>query len=287
MVIDPILIIVVLALALGFFFLGLVFKTSKKKHLIKKDDLNSKSIINRFNNSQAIQDFGGKFTNNKELEILFRKSKNPWNLTPATYNFIRFGLGGASMILAIASYLIIDWTFALVFAAAGSLFFFLPKKKYTDIASHRENQWNQLYQFIWVIKHNLNYYDPKKTWINTENYIKDHAPNLDELQEGFHDFSIHWNGNNMDEYINKNYGDFPIPKQLYEVVLNAQLTGEYPNEELNSLRKIILEKMNFHVQEVLQMVGAKATMASAPFLLCSVSLVILVPVMLSIFESFA
>lgn len=298
MIVNRTLIAMLLLVALCFVILGAIFKVmpkkdDKEKELFNKDGsvkhkiTSSAGIIERLNDSEKIQALGMRFTGkqNKELEILFRKAKNPWNMTPFTFNFIRYVCGIVPIVVGICLYQV-NWTITLILVAIGGLCFVLPKKIYTDIAYQREIQWNQLYQYIWVIKNNLNYYGAKKTFIETENYIKDHSNNLPELVSGFHDFYQHWNGQYMDDYIKETYGDFSIPKQLFEIMLTSQLTGEYPDEELNSLRRVILEKMNFHVQNVLSTVGMKATMYSAPFLLMSVGLVVLVPVVLSIIEAF-
>lgn len=292
MIVDPIVILVALALGLSCFMLGIVFKTmpEKKKDKATRDYNNSimstAGVIERMNNSNKIQSFGSRSKNTKELNELFRKAKNPWNMTPATFNAVRYGGLIIPGIIGL-SILPLDWTISLIFFAIAGMCYILPKKHYQDVARSREAQWNQLYQFIWVIKHNLNYFDPKKTFNETADYIKEHSETLPELVEGFYDFANHWNGKYMDNYIKETYGDFVIPKQLFEIVLTSQLTGEYPNNELTSLRTIILEKMNFHVQEVLSTVGMKATSYSAPFLLVSVGLVILVPVALSIMQAFS
>lgn len=295
MIVDRTLVILGLVVGVALVLLGLSFRHNKKPEVqaAKKDKvplgkkLSSEYIIGEMNDSPFVEQFGSFFSGQKELEILFRKAKNPWNLNPYTFNFIRYGGLIAGLILALLVSVFFDWLYALIPLAFGILCFVLPKKKYEDIAHKREVQWLQTYQFMWVIKHNLSYFDPKKTWYEVEKYIKSHTENLPELEQGFHDFGAHWNPNGMDEYIKTTYGDFVIAKQLYEIVAVSQQTGEYPENELNSLRTVILEKMNYHCQEVLQMVGTKATIASAPFLLVSVSLVILVPVCMQIISVFS
>lgn len=254
-------------------------KDSYKYKLFSKN-----GMIERIDSSSAAIALTSTLGNTESLDSLFRRSKNPWNLTPVTYNFIRYGASSIAFITGLAL-LPLSWTFTLIFGAAGGMLLLLPKQKYESEAHKRENQWNQLYQFMWVIKHNLNFYDPKKTWLETEKYIHEHTDNLPELECGFKDFAAHWNGKYIDTYLKRTYGDFAIPKQLLDIVLTSQLTGEYPDKELTSLRQIILEKMNFHVQETLSTVGMKATMYSSPFLLVSVALIVLVPVLLQLIEA--
>lgn len=294
MVVDTALLIVLLAIAVALFVVGAVLRNNDKnaekkasKSGIKFTKITTDDIVDKLNTSDTIREFGSRFQNSKELNTLFRKSKNPWNLTPFTYNAIRFGGLGICLILAIIAYFVVGIEVMILFAIFGFLFFYVPQKKYKDAAADRERQWNQLYQFIWVIKHNATFYDPKKVWLETEAYISSHTKNLPELETGFHDFAEHWNGSYMDDFIMKNYGDFEIPKELFNIMLVSQQTGEYPENELNSLRTIIINKMNFTVQDVLSTVGSKATMCSAPFLLASVALVVIVPVVMQIMEAFS
>lgn len=294
MIVDKAILIILAAIAVALFILGVVIKTSNSnaekkaaKNGIKFTKVTTDDIINKLNASDAIKDFGSRFENSKELTVLFRKSKNPWNLTHFTYNAIRFGGLAVCIVLALIAYFVVGIEIMILFLIFGFLCFYIPQKKYKDAAADRERQWNQLYQFIWVIKHNATFYDPKKVWLETEAYISSHTKNLPELENGFHDFAEHWNGSYMDDYIHNNYGDFEIPKELFNIMLVSQQTGEYPENELNSLRTIIINKMNFTVQDVLSTVGAKATMSSAPFLLASVALVVIVPVVLQIMEAFS
>ncbi len=282
---------IIFLLLLGFvmIFIGIYLKPSKnaKKEKGKPEHgfFTKAGFIERLNRSSLSNSLTNTLKNNDKLTVLFRKSKNPWNLTPNSFNAIRWG--GLVLFLVLALGMIpIEWTISLVFLLFAGMCFVLPKKKYNDAAISREAQWNQLYQFIWVIKHNLNYNDPRRTWLETEKYIHAHTKNLSELENGFKDFAEHWNDENIDDYLRDNYCDFAIPKQLLEVVLNSHLTGEYPDKELTSLREIILEKMNFFVKERLSTVGAKATMCSSPFLLFSVSLVILVPIIIQLVQTF-
>lgn len=292
MIIDRAIIIFVPILAVALIIIGMVLKPSQKHAKVspKTENIGSlfttKGIINRLNSSQSVQDFGMKFSNNSELAALFRKSKNPWNLTPFTYNFIRYGASLLFLVFGIIFAMLFSWTFLLIFGAAAGMCFILPKNHYETIAKERESQWYQLYQFIWVLKHNLSYFDPKKTFIETSRYIDSHSKMLPELVTGFRDFADHWNGQYMDDYLKETYGDFQIANDLFDVVLTSQKTGEYPGKELESLRRVIIEKLNFHVQEVLSSVSMKSTMYSSPFLLMTVGLIILVPVIIQIMSAF-
>lgn len=303
MVINQSMLLGLLAIGLCLFLIGAYIKASEDSRKKRREErrkqqeqmlLNDSDnyidtdvkVINSLNTNPLIKNFGARFDNSK-TDILFRKSKNPWGLTPEVYNVIRIGGLVIGALLAICAYFMVGISIAIVFCVLGLTVFFVPKMKYEGVAKKRESQWNQLYQFMWVIKHNLGFYDPKKTWIEVERYVKEHTNNLPELEEGFHDFAEHWNSEYMDDYIMRTYGDFTIPKQLFDIILISEQTGEFPENELNSLRTIIINKMDFHVQEVLSTVGMKATLYSTPFVLASVSIVVLIPVILSVAQAFS
>ena len=304
MIISNYVVLLLLSLAFLVFCFGVYIKVNDKKVEEKlaertkklkkpkrkgsrKVEVSPESVIRGFNESSFVQDIGSHF-GNSNTEVLFRKAKNPMGLTVSTYCFIRyFGLAIGLIVSILIFTFSGNFGFAMMFALFGIACFGYPKSVYENAAKKRESQWNQFYQFIWVVKHNLSFYDPRTTWLETEKYIREHSNNLPELEQGFHDFAEHWNGTFVDDYIKETYGDFIIPKQLFDVVLTSQLTGEYPDKELNSLRTVIINKMDFHVQEVLSAIGMKATLYSTPFVMASVTLVTLVPVLLDIVESFA
>lgn len=266
-----------------------VTRDNSKNDKNKFDIRNAKGsdLVELLNSNKTVQNIGSKFGTNKALDRLFRTSKNPWHLTPFTFNAIRYGGLVVCLVLGVVGYFIFGISFLAIFAIFGFLCYFLPNKKYQDAAKEREMQWNQLYQFMWVIKHNASFYDPKKVWNETAKYIRTHTENLPELEQGFADFASSWNGTYVPEEIIKNYGDFSIPKELYEIMLVSQQTGEYPENELNSLREIIINKMDFTVNNIISTVGAKATSVSAPFLLASMFTAVLFPVALTIMEAFS
>ena len=290
MIISPVVVVAVPVLAMALIILGLVVKPSSKKKAKTSTSLNKElfstgGVANRLNSDARVQELGSRFAS-AELDALFRKSKNPWGLTPASYIFIRYIAAGALIVLGIVLGVLIDWILLLIFAAAGGACFFLPKNKYEKAARDRENQWYQLYQYIWVLKHNLSYFDPKKSFVETYRYIEDHTDRFPELVTGLKDFADNWNGQYMNDRLKRDYGDFRIAVSLFDIVLTSQKTGEYPGDELESLRRVIIEKLNFHVQEVLSAVAMKSTMYSSPFLLATVGLIILVPVIMQILSSF-
>lgn len=290
MIISPILIMVVLAIGISLFLLGLTLKRSsvdkireqkKKLYQLTKTE----GVISTLNKSSFIQDMGSQMgTKNKEIEVLFRKSKNPWGLTPATYQFLRLILAPVCAVIGLGMFAF-SAEIGVILIAIGACLFIIPKKKYEAAAEAREGQWCQLYQFMWIIKHNLEMNSPKVACNETAKYIDEHADNLPELVQGFHDFSDHWNQEGMDEYLEYSYGDFSIPKDLYGILANSVRTGTSANDQLTSLRRVIIEKMNYRVQQVLSEVSEKATTRSSPFLLASVSVVVLGPVILTILNS--
>lgn len=294
MIVDSFVIVSLVAIALAFFILGIVFyknpKMSEKLNKenltkIMKSEVHAKDILEKLNKLSFVQSAGNVIHNQTELDKLFRKAKNPWNLTPQTFNFIRFGGLGFGIILALVT-IQFSWPLSILFAIFAIAAFVVPEQQYKSIAKDRENQWNQLYQFMWVIEHNLSYYDAKKTWFEVENYIVRHTENLPELVQGFHDFGTHWTGNGMDDYLKKYYGEFSIPSQLFNIVQNAQDTGEYPKNELGSLRTLIIQRMDFAIKDTLSMVATQATLISTPCVLITVCLIVLVPTAINILASF-
>ena len=282
MVISNTTIISVLVFAFFLFLIGVALKGKKSFNVTQL--LSTQEIFKRLDNSNAVAKLSGKFNNETEIEKLFNKAKNPWNISVPTYNFIRFIVAGAFVLAGLLLIPAIQYFSVLLFMV-GTLCFFMPKSVYKKAARQRENQWNQLYQIVWVIKHNLSNYGVKRTLNETQAYIASHYPYLTELETAFGEFSDHWNQNNIDEYLSATYGELPVARQLLDIFLNIEQTGEPANQELDSLRKLIIEKMNFHAREVLASISSKATLISTPFLMVSVLIIVLVPVLLKILES--
>lgn len=289
---NPILLIGLTIIVVGMIVLGVlikkdVWKPKKGKYIKDIKSINLSNTISTLNESKLVNMAGSKFTNGTALELLFRKAKNPWNLTPATYNFIRYGLTILCVLVGLLLYFIAGWFFMILMFIIGALCFLIPKLKYNGAAKDREHQWNQLYQFMWVIKHNASLYDPKKVFNETALYIDKHAPQLNELREGFKDFADHWNGKYADDYIKTSYECFDIPKELYTIMLVGQQTGEFPEKELGALRTIIISKMDYAIKDTLSMTATQATLRSTPFLLVSMGVIILIPTLFSVFAAFA
>lgn len=292
MVINPLIFIPIIIIAVGLILVGIMLRLNiiqprERKYIKNIKSVNSDTVIAALNDSDLVANLGGKIHNDSELELLFRKAKNPWNMTTQTFNFLRIGGLGAGVILGLISYFLVGWSGLAIFGIIGFLFYFVPKSAYKTAAAKREHQWNQLYQFMWVIKHNASFYDPKKVFNEASIYIKKHAPGLDELVTGFQDFADHWDNRVMDEYIDKNYSCFDIPRELFSIMQISQQTGEFPEEQLNSLRNIILNKMDFAVKETLTMTATQATIRSTPFLLASMAIIVLFPTMMSLLQAFA
>lgn len=292
MVISPFILIPIIVIAIGIILLGILLKlniiqTRERKYIKNLKSVNSNNVVAALNDSDFVSNLGGKIHNDTELELLFRKAKNPWNLTIQTFNFIRFGGALGGLVLGLISYFLVGWAGLAIFAIIGFLFYFVPKSAYKTAAEKREHQWNQLYQFMWVIKHNASFYDPKKVFNEASLYIKKHAPALDELVVGFQDFADHWDNRVMDDYIDKNYACFDIPRELFSIMQVSQQTGVFPEEQLNSLRNIIVNKMDFAVKETLTMTATQATIRSTPFLLASMAIIVLFPTLMSLLQAFS
>lgn len=90
----------------------------------------------------------------------------------------------------------------------------------------------------------------------------------------------------MDDQIEQDYACFEIPKELYSIMLVSQKTGEFPENELDNLRNIIINKMDYAIKDTLSMTATQATIRSTPFLLISMGIIILFPTLMSLMVSF-
>lgn len=82
MVINPILAVAILVLAVGLIVLGILAKRGiirrpNSKYIKNIKSLNRENIISALNESDFVKNVGSKLQNDREIDILFRKSKNP------------------------------------------------------------------------------------------------------------------------------------------------------------------------------------------------------------------
>lgn len=230
----------------------------------------------------------GKFERKDDptgLEDLFYKAKNPWKMTLGMFRAIRILIPAIAVIVAIP-FFFVDYAISVFIIGLGVLGWWYPMYYYKAVASEREAEWNKFYEYIWVIKNNAMLYSPKKVFLETQNYIEDHAPHNKELIQGFRDFYAYWEEDEIPDYIARTYS-FSIPKEIYQIMFNMNRTGQFPSSELDSLREFIINKQDSAVEDNLSRVAASATMASLPAMMISVILGLMVPLVLQVLSVFS
>lgn len=244
-----------------------------------QERLKQLGFMGKLNKNELIEKLGTMLPNG-ELEKIFYRAKNPWGLTIPTFQFIRH-FGGAAFVLAG----IIGWQInhyvGLIFILCGGIAYWYPKYYYKAIGDEREMEWNKFYEFLWVVKHNSSLHGPKRTFLEMRNYLLANAPQNKEMIQAFTDFYEYWDEDQIPEYISLYYS-FPVPRELYQIVFNSNKTGSPSEESLNSLRKFIINAQDLQVNRVLSGVSGKATIFSLPFLMFSVILGLMVPLIMQI-----
>lgn len=273
---------IVALLMLVIIFCIVKMRDSKNANIKEKKAQKSKgngSIISRLNESESVQEFGLKLTN-KHLQEIFNRAKNPWKMTIPTFQIIRYGGLFLSLVVAVL-FLIINKQVSIFMTAIGILFVWYPMYYYKSIGSERETEWSKIYEYIWVLKHNLVIYTPEKAYMNTKLYIEEHSPHNKEIIQGFYDFYQYWDNSQIDPYIEQYY-PFSITREIVQIVFNMSKTGEFPEDSLNSLRAFIINQQDLMVTKILSSVTGKATIYSLPFLMISVILALMVPLVMQL-----
>ena len=286
---QTILILLVLALLIFLIFFSIAALTKEKdlknKHKATEKKEKIKGFTNKMNDSDLVYKFSEKMpSNNDELTKIFNKAKNPWRMTIATFQFIRFF--GLIIGLILAGFLLLfGFEYAIIGLAVGVLSMWYPMYYYKAIGNEREAEWNKSYEFIWVIKHNIMLYDPAKSFMNVKMYIEKHAEHNKEIIQGFDDFYKYWNAEYIDPYITKFY-PFSVTREIYQIIFNMHKTGEFPEDSLNALRIFIINSQNLTVERTLSSVSGKATIFSLPFLMISVIVALMIPLIFQIVKFF-
>lgn len=229
---------------------------------------------------------GGGGGNQKRWNELFNNAKNPWGITPSIFKAIRFSVVLAGLFIALMLFLLVEKSY---YSILGIMISFLgwwyPMYFYKETANEREEEWDKMYEFIWVIKHTVLLYDARKVCLETKKYIESHYPKYTELITGFGDFYANWDDNakEIPEYILKYY-NFPVPKEIYNILFQMAQTGNQPEQSLNNLRVFVLNKHSGKVQKYLSTVPSKATISSLPFLMISVIIALLVPMIMTLIQ---
>ena len=279
--ITTLLFCLVLVLAFCLLLFALFVETRNEGQKIgKKKKYKGKNIIDTMNHRDWVQNFG-KMIPSDGLQKIFNRAKNPWHMNIPTFQCIRYGglivgiVGGAITLPTL------PWQIGAMFLLCGGLAWYYPMYYYKAIGNEREAEWNKMYEFIWVIKHNIMLYDPAKAYMNVKIYIEQHAPHDKELIQGFEDFYVYWNEDGIDPYIEQYY-PFSIPREITQILFNMTKTGEFPEEQLNSLRQFIINTQDLSVEKILSGVSSKATIFSLPFLMITVIVCLMVPLLLQI-----
>lgn len=265
--------------AIAIFLITITIASIIRMKIDKDNEKDEESIMSKLNKNVAVRNLGEKMTTSN-LEKIFDRAKNPWNMSTSTFQFIRFGGFLVFFIISITIFISgsnKEWGVFMLGIAV--LFFWYPMYYYKAIGEEREVEWNKMYEFIWVLKNNLSMYDPKKSFIETKMYIEKHAPKNKEIIQGFSDFYEYYSDENISEKIKKDY-PFAIPKEINQIVFNMSKTGEYPEDSLNSLRKSIINLKGLAVENTLSKVAPSATMYALPFLMASAILSLMVPLLI-------
>ena len=237
-------------------------------------------ILGRLEDSDLVQSLG-KIIPSTKLERIFNRAKNPWGLTVPVFQCIRYGGLVVFGVLGGLSAIVFPWQISATLLLCAGLCWYYPMYFYKAIGNEREAEWCKMYEFIWVIKHNIMLYDPQKAYMNCKIYIEEHAPHNKEIIQGFSDFYEYWDPNGIDPHIDQYY-PFSIPREITQIVFNMTKTGEFPEEQLNSLRQFIINVQDLSVEKILSGVSSKATIYSLPFLMVSVIIALLVPMIFQI-----
>ena len=248
------------------------------KHQEKMQEISrEKGIINKLNKMTSSKN---SVEANSKIEIIFNRAKNPWGMTIATFQLIRFGGLIISLVVA-AIFFMVNRNVSMLMIFVGLLFFIYPMYYYKATGDEREAEWNKMYEFVWVIKHNIMLYDPARAYMNTKIYIEKHAPHNKEIIQGFEDFYKYWNTEEIDVYIRKYY-PFSVPREITQIIFNMNKTGDFPEDSLNALRSFIINAQNLTVEKTLSGVSGKATIFSLPFMMFSVILALMIPMVMQL-----
>lgn len=257
-----------------------IVENSKKE--VKKN--HHKGIINKWNHSDMVEKIGS-IAPMGDLEKIFNRAKNPWGMTLTTFQFIRYAGLFVFSIIGVLLLVISTWQIGIFWISMGVLCWYYPMYYYKAIGDEREIEWNKMYEFIWVIKHNVILYDVSKAYMNVKIYIQQHAPHNLEIIQGFDDFYKYWSKDEKSEYLEKYY-PFSIPREIIQILFNMQKTGQFPEEELTSLRAFIINSQDLAVEKTLSGVSAKGTVFSLPFLMVTVIVCLMVPLIFQIIDMF-
>ena len=241
------------------------------------------SFLYKLNKNKLINKFGKTTSENSKdkLEKLFNDAKNPWGITPTIFRGIRIILTVIFSFITIFSYFLFDKKLVMIFFfILTCISYFYPMYYYKTVAKEREQEWDKIYEFIWLIKYMAMINDSKKVFIETKNYIASNYPQYKEIITGLSDFSKYWDEKDIPDYIKKYY-DFSIPKELYVIMFNMANTGVYPGKNLDNLRTYAINKHNGLIQSILSTVPSKATVFSLPFLMLSVVVALLIPMIMT------
>lgn len=249
----------------------------------RKNKIKYKGLINKLNHNNLVANATSSL-NSSHLEVIFNRAKNPWRMTIATFQFIRYG-GFAICLLFFAILFFINKEASLFVLGLGILCYWYPMYYYVATGNEREAEWNKFYEFIWVLKHNLMLYDPAKAFMNVKIYIAEHTPHNKEIIQGFDDFYRYWDPDEISPYINRFYA-FSVTREIYQIVFNMSKTGEFPEDSLNSLRSFIINAQNLTVEKTLSAVSGKATIYSLPFLMVSVIVALMIPLIFQVVQFF-
>lgn len=227
----------------------------------------------------------GRTKDKEKYENIFNAAKNPWGMTPSVFRSIRAGgVIGGMLLGLLLSFLFAKTMFIWFGVLIAFIAWFYPMYYYKAIAKEREQEWDKIYEFIWLFKHTSQLYDARKVCVECKNYIQKNYPQYQEIIDGLQDFYDYWDPEQIPEYIMQYY-NFPIPKELYSILYQMEQTGVSPESNFSNLRVFCLNKHEKKIQKALSNVPAKATITTLPFLMASIILGLMLPMLVTFFTA--
>ncbi|MGM0197338.1 hypothetical protein [Enterococcus sp. AZ180] len=273
---------IALVFTIAYLLLGKI-KNSKANAEKLVEEKSQSSFIDADSKSKLVKILSKDYSRDPaELEKIFKAAGNPWGVSTATFRLVRLGSLVGGVIVSLFLVLFIP-KYAFVGIMFGLIGWFYPLYFYKETARERAAEWNRIYEYIWVIKHSCLLYDAKKVFLETRDYIQENNPEKKELINGFNDFYENWDPAKIPDMINEKY-PFPIPNEIYNIIFNMNLTGESPDQQLDSLKDYSINKSDGVILEVLSGVEGKATLFSLPFLMLSIILALIVPLFTNIMK---
>lgn len=281
---DKINLIIFSAVIIFFIVMIIIAKKNIKtyKRSIKQnyDAFISNKKISKWGQNALVDYLSQDDEKNKKLTKLFDNARNPWGITPGIFRAMRITGLSVGIILAIICYITFDASYSVFGILIAALSWFYPMYYYKSVAKEREEEWDKIYEYIWVIKHTTMLYDAKKSCMEIGKYIANHCE-YKEIVRGFKEFYEYWYPKEKSEFITRFY-NFSIPKEIFNILFQMEASGHVPEDELDNLRTFAVNKQSAKAKVTLSKVVQYATLFSLPFLMASLIIAIIIPMIFDV-----